>query len=160
MEKKIKKIKKSGFTLIELLVAIGIMAILITMTFAYLSGGRKNLELETEARKVSAVIRSVQNASLTGKFDDGESPTTCNNQYVFNYSNLDQKYSISGCVNGEYNLEGNVEFLSSGNFIFHSPHGKLDPESIQSVGLSKDSAIVYICIYPSGNIEEQKEACF
>lgn len=60
-------VNKKGFSMVELMVTIAIMALMTGAVFVNLAGNRKTKGVETEARKLVAVIRETQSNALTGK---------------------------------------------------------------------------------------------
>ena len=62
---------QNGFTLLELFITMTIVTIMISVTLSSLSSARRRSEVRSEADKVLAALREVQNYSLTGKGING-----------------------------------------------------------------------------------------
>lgn len=73
--KNAKIITSHGFTLIEILISITILAALGVVGVAYLGGYRQSVSLDSEAEKITAYLRQVQNKALSGEAISGQDPT-------------------------------------------------------------------------------------
>jgi prepilin-type N-terminal cleavage/methylation domain-containing protein len=65
--KKSNMIKNKGFTLVEVVVTMAIIGIASAITLSAISGGRVRKEVEGDARRLAATLRSVQNDALSGR---------------------------------------------------------------------------------------------
>ncbi|MDI6820737.1 MAG: prepilin-type N-terminal cleavage/methylation domain-containing protein [Patescibacteria group bacterium] len=69
MQNLYKKIfrNKNGFTLVELIVAIALIVIIATITVLNLSSYSRSRQLESESKKIVAVLRDTQSKAMTGQ---------------------------------------------------------------------------------------------
>ncbi len=77
-----KFITSRGFTLMEILISMMILAALGVVGVAYLGGYHRSASIESEAEKITAYLRQVQNKALSGEAITGEDPTDWGVRFV------------------------------------------------------------------------------
>lgn len=73
--KNAKVITSHGFTLIEIIISVAILAALGVVGVAYLGGYRQSASVDSEAEKITAYLRQVQNKAMSGEAVSGQNPT-------------------------------------------------------------------------------------
>ncbi|KKR20862.1 MAG: Tfp pilus assembly protein FimT [Candidatus Moranbacteria bacterium GW2011_GWA2_39_41] len=149
----IQKIKTNrAFTLVEFLVVIAFMGIMTAVSLVSFYDSKNKKAVETEARKVAAVVREAQNYALTGK----NASAGCGNEYTFTYGG--SEYGIIGCVTESYSLIGGVSFNTNSSFSFSVPWG--NASEAKTIAVEKGNDKYNICVYQSGKIVEKKDDCW
>ncbi len=172
-----------GFSFLELMIVIAIIGIMTVVALVYISkSNRSGKEVEFAAREVAVAIREAQNNALGGKQPDA-GMVACVHGFYFNASGAtDYKifYNLkpagADCPTASkdhssstdyisYSLSNGVQFSAgSGAIYFDSPHGNIFRDgtllaSTLTITVFKDSQNYNICVYPSGNVIESKDAC-
>jgi prepilin-type N-terminal cleavage/methylation domain-containing protein len=152
---------RQGFSLLELMVVIGMIGILTGISLTSLTSSRKKKAVETDARKVTAVIREAQNNAFSGKKAD-----ICSTWTVY-YDNGTSDFRLVGsplasCTGQiyQYRLDSNIIFQGSGtgSISFIIPFGNISFSSNKIILCSNsDSTNCYtICVNSAGKIEERE----
>lgn len=179
-------VKKRGFSFMELMIVCAIIGIMTAVALVYLGGSnRSGKEVELAAREVAVAIREAQNNALGGKQPStlAAGEVACGHGFYFNASGAtDYKifYNLkpagADCPTASkdhssstdyisYSLSNGVQFSAgSGAIYFDSPHGNIFRDgtllaSTLTITVFKDSQNYNICVYPSGNVIESKDAC-
>lgn len=158
------KIKtRKGVTLIELVVLIGIIGIMSAISIASLTDAKRNSELESSAEELVAVIREVQNYSLSGKLND-TAGVNCG-RYHFqtiadtgNYRVFNGDTFATCNIKNVNTLKNGVKFFGALNIFFAAPHGAKAPAGSTIITLTKGSSFYYICVGANGIINKKSSA--
>ena len=151
---------RKGFTLIELLLVITIIGIMTAVVLTFIGQSKNETQLESSANAVVAIIRKVQNYSLTGK--DIESG--CSN-YSFNATAGTASFNINNgggscSLNENYQLGHSVVFANDVSITFSAPFGDKTPANVTTdISIAKASNNYHICVTEMGVITKQKTAC-
>ncbi|MFC1645011.1 Tfp pilus assembly protein FimT/FimU [Patescibacteria group bacterium] len=151
---------KRGFTLLEVLVVTAIILIMTVSILATLNSNKLDRELESAGDQTYSAIREAQNYALTGK----ETAPGCD---VYSFSFSDDRYIISNKESdgtecafrtvGE--LKNSVQFAGSGSIDFSVPHGDVNVETVESIGLSKSGKTYNVCVYNVGAVTRTRTSC-
>jgi len=153
---------KKGVTLIELVVIIAIIGIMSAISIVSLTTAKRNSELESSAEELVAVIRELQNYSLSGKLNDADSPN-CKNYRFSSVSSTGNYYIYNGAAPGECSinnvntLKNGVKFSGVADIRFTAPHGVKSGGST-SITLVKGTTFYYLCVGTNGIINKKASA--
>lgn len=164
-----------GFTLIEVVVVIAIISIASALIITSLSTQRLLRETDRGAHEFGAQLREVQNYALSGR---SASLTEENCYYGIRITsatayNLVNYYRSGGSCNSfnsiaSMTLQNGVQFSGIGSyptvFAFSLPRAEVytgtggalaSLGAAQLIGLTKAGQTSYLCLYPSGRIEQR-----
>ncbi len=148
------KIKKSGFTLIEILVAIGILAILSSVSWTAFSNLQPSLKLSAVSRDLTSDLRYSQQLAVTEQINYGVSFNTTSAQYYLDrFGTTTQSLFLKSLPSGISFCQ--ITGLSDGEAAIFNPYGAVLVAG--SVCLSNDKGQNKIIeIKPSGFVKIQQ----
>lgn len=158
--------RREGMTLIEVMMVIGIIGIMSAVSVTSYVTSKKNVELETAAEELIAVLREAQNYSLTGK----EITSSCSNYRVnidgsSNYRLRTYNAAVGGSscatLDNAYTFKNGVVPSAGGGYVnFAAPHASITRTAGSVVGtwyritLSKGGEFHYVCFNNAGLIKK------
>lgn len=153
MTNNMKQIKNnSGFTLIEIMVAIGIMAILGSVSWVAFKNYQPSLSLSAASRDLVSNLRFAQQISVTEQIDHGIFISTSSNEYQL------EKFATTTEILFLKHLPSGISFCEitglSGGYATFNPYGSITfPGVICLVNLK--GQVKNIEIKPSGFVKIQ-----
>ncbi len=168
-------LKTKGFTLIEMVVVIAIISITSAIIITSLSSTRSTRETERAIHSLAATLREAQNYALTGR-STSVSQGNCfyavrlinSSQYALvnyyrsggncnNYNTITTVTMPSGTtISGITNFPTILAFSLPRAEVYSATTGTLASlGSAQLIGATKGSQTHYLCLYPTGRVEER-----
>lgn len=167
-----------GFTLIEVLVVIAIIGIVSSLIISSLSTQRLSRETDRGAHEFGSQLRSAQNYALAGR-STGLTQENC--YYGVRLTSattfsLVHYYRVGGncdtsTVLSSMTLPNGVQFSGIAayptTFAFQLPRAEVYSDTggglasmgaTQLIGLTKGGQTAYLCLYPSGRVEQRGTA--
>ncbi len=157
----------AAYTLIEVLVAITIMSIMATIVLFGYSSQRTSHDLDNVAREMVAVVREIQNSSLTGKIatETGIPAAALPCSYQISWTNgsanYDIKYSYKSSSSSDCStvttvtlrtvtLKSGVQFDNTNSIGFSLPYAV---SSGGTMRLHKGVSSAVVCVSANGLID-------
>lgn len=158
--------KLHGFTLVEVMVVMAMISIMVAVTLVTIGDARDKKIVEGEARKLSAVMRELQNYALTGK-QMVANQVTCGvgieaiANGATSYAPFYTYRTGTDCSTPSANtplttntlLPGVTFSTATGVVSFSVPRGEVNGAPAR-IGVSKGSVVYSVCLYQSGRIED------
>ncbi|MFA9262747.1 MAG: Tfp pilus assembly protein FimT/FimU [Undibacterium sp.] len=168
---------KKGFTLAEVLIVVAIIAIATAFMLVSVTTQRGARGVDRAAREVASALREAQGYAITGRSTSGEDNCWIGIDIAAaggNYTVMNTYRTGATCAtnsNGtiaSYSLKDGVTFTSAPERLtFSIPRGEvyylsgglmtlLAPGASWIIGVTKNGATEYVCVYSTGRIIENR----
>ena len=131
--------KRAGFTIIEVVITVGIVAILLAITFPFLLNMLNRFDTRSDAQIFVALLREAQSRSFANKYElnhgvyiaDSEFVLFAGDSFSSRDESLDEEYARSSAVS----VTGGTEY------VFSRKSGKTDAQSTNFSSGGLDMAV-------------------